>query len=154
MQPDPGGQPVRRSGVATVVAGQQRAYDRRGVPQVGQRAPLVDADRPEPGPAGQAEVGAPAGGRVQRGQRSGDLVGMLGVRVEAGCSQPDPTGGPRHLEQRRQRRLVPQVGEHADHVEAVGLGRGGELAVSAGRLVGLEGDADLGHGSAEVGRAH
>ena len=46
--------------------------------------------------------------------------------------------------------LVQQVGEHADHVETVRLGRGGELAVPAGRLVGLERDADLGHDGSQV----
>jgi hypothetical protein len=145
-QPDPGCQPVRLPGVAAVVPGQQRAHDRRGVAQVGQRPALLDADRVQPGAAGQAEVGAAAGGRVERRESAGDLVGMLGVRVEAGRPQPDPRGGPRHLQQRRQRRLVQQVGEHAYHVEAVGLGRRGELGVPAGPLVGLEGDADLGHG--------
>jgi len=132
--------------VAAVVPGQQRTHDRRGVVQVGQRATLLNADRVEPGPAGQTEVGAAAGGRVERREPAGDLVGMLGVRVEAGRPQPDARGGPRHLQQRRQGRLVQQVGEDAHHVEAVGLGRRGEFGVPAGRLVGLEGDADLGHG--------
>jgi hypothetical protein len=121
-----------------------------------QRVVLPDADRLQPGAAGQAEVSPAIGGRVERGEPARDLVRVLGVRVEAGRPEPDPGGDPRHLQQGRQRRLVQQVGEHADHVEAVGLGRGGELAVPAGRLVGLERDADFGrtHGSGEVGRAH
>jgi hypothetical protein len=50
-----------------------------------QRVVLPDADRLQPGAAGQAEVGAAAADRVERGEPARDLVGcwVYGLRQAA-----------------------------------------------------------------------
>ena len=137
------------------VAAQQRGHDRGGLAEGGQRARLGDTDRPQPRSARQAEVGPPARRRVDGGDLPGDLDRVQRERVEARRTEPHPGGRRGDLEQGRQRRLEHQVGEHADHVDAVGLGVTGERGVGARRLVALQPDADLGGhaGSVTSGRS-
>ena len=78
-------------------------------------------------PRARPRYARPAEGGIERRDLAGDLVRVQGVGVKAGRAEPNPAGGPGHLQQRRQRRLVEQVSPDDDH-SSLRLRRGGQRA--------------------------
>ena len=94
------------------------------------RPPLLDAEPAEPRAGGEPEERAPAGREVERGRLTGHLHRMHRERVEADGPTRTRSVAARDLEQRRERRLVPEIVEHRHHLEAAGLRRAASAAYS------------------------
>ena len=86
------------------------------------RIGLVDAYRLEPGASSEAEEGATLARGVEHCRLTRDLDGVHGEGVETGRPDPDMSCRTRDLQERRQRRLKPEVVERGDDGEARLLG--------------------------------
>ena len=111
---------------------------RSSPPGAAARGPARRATRP---PRGRGTRGRPRRGRAPRSGRQLDR--MHGERVQAGRPDPDALGRRGDLEQRGKRRLVPEVVEGRDDVEAAPLRDPGQRGVLARPLVRLQAEPEL-----------
>src|SRR5438552_4320322 len=99
---------------------------------------LSDSDRVEPRASGQPEVRATTRDLVERRHGGSDLDRLHRVRIEARGPDGHPSRGLGDLQQGDKRRLVAEVMERADHIEAEILSETPEPRVIAARQVAAE----------------
>ena len=132
-----------RAREARAVAGEQPPHDLDRLPHPRHRRAFVEPQPVEPCARGEAEIGAAAGGDVERRGLPGELDRMERRGVERGRPEPHPLGRRRDHEQREDRGLEEEVVVDRDDVEACLLGLLRERRVLLGPLVRLQPEPDL-----------
>jgi hypothetical protein len=98
---------------------QQMPDDRDRLPHRRDGLRLRDAERLQPRPAREAEVGASAGDGIEQRDLPGDLDRVERVRIHARRAEPDARRRLRHDEERSNRRLVHQITIDAQRIEPI-----------------------------------
>ena len=131
------------AGVAVLVPGEQRTHDRYGLAQGCKRPRLREAESIEPGPLRQPEEGTPSRDGIEHRDLASDLVGVKREGVERGGPKANALCHTRHQEERADRRLVEEVVERRDDVDAGLVGPARDRLVLERFPVGQEPDAEL-----------
>ena len=125
------------------VPGEQRSHDLDRLAKRRQGTLLLQPEPIEPRALRETEVRASARDRVEHRDLTCDLVRMQREGVQRDRAETDPLRHACHQQKRADRRLVEEIVEDRDHVDARVLRAPSDRLVRRGLLVGPKPDAEL-----------